>query len=52
MSRNTSDSTPHSTKRARYGCNVVYFGSMQESRDEAPMRISFAHIPDLKIEQD
>ena len=38
--------------RARYGRKVVYFGSVQESRDEAPMRISFTHIPDLELEQD
>jgi hypothetical protein len=25
--------------RARYGRKVIYFGSVQESRDEAPMRI-------------
>lgn len=30
--------------RARYGRQVVYFGSVQESRDDAPMRISFIHI--------
>ena len=38
--------------RTRYGRRVVYYGSVQESRDDAPMRISFTHIPDLKIEQD
>jgi DNA polymerase IV len=38
--------------RARYGRKVVYFGNVQESRDTAPMRISFTHIPDLKLEQD
>ena len=38
--------------RARYGRRVVYFGSVQESRDHAPMRISFTHIPDLTLEQD
>jgi len=38
--------------RARYGCGVVYFGSVQESRDDAPMRISFTHIPDLEVEKD
>jgi len=27
--------------RARYGRKVVYFGSVQESRDDAPMRIAF-----------
>ena len=38
--------------RARYGRKVVYFGGVQDSRDEAPMRISFTHIPDLQLEQD
>ncbi len=34
------------------GRGVVYFGSVQESRDAAPMRISFTHIPDPDLEQD
>jgi DNA polymerase-4 len=38
--------------RARYGRKVVYFGNMQDSRETAPMRISFTHIPDLELEQD
>jgi DNA polymerase-4 len=38
--------------RARYGRRVIYFGSVQESRDKAPMRISFTHIPDPGLEQD
>jgi DNA polymerase-4 len=38
--------------RARYGRRVVYFGSVHESRDHAPMRISFTHIPDVTLEQD
>jgi DNA polymerase IV len=38
--------------RARYGRGMVYFGSVQESRDAAPMRISFTHIPDPELEQD
>ena len=38
--------------RARYGRRVVYYGSVQESRDDAPMRISFTHIPDIELEQD
>ena len=38
--------------RARYGRKVVYFGSVQDSRETAPMRISFTHIPDLELEQD
>lgn len=31
---------------------VVYFGSVQDSSETAPMRISFTHIPDLELEQD
>ena len=38
--------------RSRYGRSVVYFGTVQESRDAAPMRISFTHIPDLDLERD
>lgn len=38
--------------RARYGRDVVYFGGVQDSRDKAPMRISFTHIPDLGVESD
>jgi DNA polymerase IV len=38
--------------RARYGRQAVFFGSVQDSRDAAPMRISFTHIPDLELEQD
>jgi DNA polymerase-4 len=38
--------------RARYGRKVVYFGSVQDNRETAPMRISFTHIPDLELEQD
>jgi len=38
--------------RARHGRGVVYFGNVQEAREQAPMRISFTHIPDLKVEKD
>jgi DNA polymerase-4 len=38
--------------RVRYGRSVVYFGSVQDSRETAPMRISFTHIPDLEVEKD
>lgn len=38
--------------RARYGRSVVYFGSVQDSRENAPMRISFTHIPDVRVEED
>lgn len=34
--------------RARYGRKMVYFGSVQDSRDTAQMQISFTHIPDLE----
>lgn len=38
--------------RARYGRQVVYFGSVQDARESAPMRISFTHIPELGLEED
>jgi DNA polymerase-4 len=38
--------------RARHGRKVIYYGSAQESRDQAPMRISFTHIPDAGLEAD
>ena len=38
--------------RARYGRKVIYYGSVQESRDQAPMRIAFTHIPDAEVEGD
>ena len=38
--------------RARYGRQVVYFGSVQESRQDAPMRISVTHRPDGELEGD
>lgn len=38
--------------RARYGRKVVFFGGIQESRDTAPMRISFTHVPDPELEDD
>ena len=36
--------------RARYGRSVVYFGNVHNARDNAPMRISFTHIPNPDIE--
>jgi DNA polymerase-4 len=36
--------------RARYGRNVVYFGGVHDARENAPMRISFTHIPDERVE--
>jgi DNA polymerase-4 len=38
--------------RARYGRKVIYYGSVQESREKAPMRIAFSHIPDAGLEGD
>lgn len=38
--------------RARYGRRVVYYGSVQESRDDAPMRIRSTLIPDVGLELD
>ena len=38
--------------RARYGRNAVYLGAVQEARESAPMRISFTHIPDIRLEKD
>lgn len=36
--------------RAHYVRKVIYFGGVQESRDQAPMRIAFTHIPDAGLE--
>lgn len=36
--------------RARYGRKVVFFGNVQEVREEAPMRIAFGYIPDGDLE--
>ena len=36
--------------RARYGRSVVYFGGVHDARENAPMRISFTHIPDARVE--
>ena len=38
--------------RARFGRKVVYFGSVQESRDVAPMRIAFSHVQEPDVEGD
>lgn len=38
--------------RARYGRGAIGFGSAHEARQHAPMRISFTHIPDPRIEGD
>ena len=31
---------------------MIYYGSVQESRDEASMRIAFTYIPDAGLEGD
>ncbi len=36
----------------RYGKNTVYFGAAHQALNDAPMRIAFNHIPDLKVEND
>jgi DNA polymerase-4 len=36
--------------RARYGRSVVYFGNVHDARENAPMRISFTHIPNEQLE--
>lgn len=36
--------------RACYGRSVVYFGNVHDASENAPMRISFTHIPDEKVE--
>jgi DNA polymerase-4 len=37
---------------ARLGPNSVYFASMHEARQQAPMRIAFTHIPDIAAESE
>ena len=36
--------------RQRYGRRVIYYGNVHHSRDSAPLRISFTHIPDVEVE--
>ncbi|HNQ05457.1 MAG TPA: DNA polymerase [Thiobacillaceae bacterium] len=36
----------------RFGSDAIYFGGAFRARHEAPMRISFTHIPDLDLEGD
>lgn len=36
----------------KYGNNKMYFGSMQQALDSAPMRISFNQIPDVGLEEE
>ena len=34
----------------RFGSNTLYFASMHETRNTAPMRVAFTNIPDVKTE--
>jgi DNA polymerase IV len=36
----------------KFGKNTVYFGGAHDALKDAPMRIAFNHIPDLKTESD
>lgn len=36
----------------KFGKNTIYFGGAHEALQDAPMRIAFNHIPDMKIEGD
>jgi DNA polymerase-4 len=36
----------------RFGNDAIYFGGAFRAIHEAPMRISFNHIPDLALEED
>jgi DNA polymerase-4 len=38
--------------RSKYGPEAVYFGGAWGAMQEAPMRISFTHVPDLRLEAD
>lgn len=38
--------------RLKFGAEALYFGGAFLAQEEAPMRISFTHIPDLKLEAD
>ncbi len=38
--------------RRKFGAEALYFGSAFLAQEEAPMRISFTHIPDLQLEAD
>jgi len=38
--------------RNRFGKQVIFLGSVQQSREAAPMRIAFDYIPDLKLDMD
>ncbi|MDP0494907.1 MAG: DNA polymerase [Verrucomicrobiota bacterium JB024] len=45
------DRTMDSLNR-RYGTRCLYYAAAHEGRDDAPMRISFTHVPDLEVERD
>ena len=36
----------------KFGKNTIYFGGAHDALQDAPMRIAFNHIPDLKVESD
>jgi DNA polymerase-4 len=36
----------------KFGKNTIYFGGAHQALKDAPMRIAFNHIPDLKVEGD
>ncbi len=38
--------------RLKYGPEAIYFGGAWGAMQEAPMRISFTHVPDLRLEAD
>lgn len=38
--------------RGKFGAQALYFGGAFLAQEQAPMRISFTHIPDLKLEAD
>ena len=38
--------------KARYGNDTIYFGGAFMATEEAPMRISFTHVPDIRLEAD
>lgn len=38
--------------KLKYGNHAIYFGTAARAMEEAPMRISFTHVPDLKLEAD
>jgi len=38
--------------RNRFGKQVIFLGSVQQSRESAPMRIAFDYIPDLELDSD